>query len=258
MFGFESSKRFHFAEIGFITQGMILVCPSCDSRYLVPATAFATGPRPVRCARCGHGWQASLPPIVQDALDQAAAGLDDAAGQFAAPPDAAAPLPAGSNLPALPQEAAPWRNPRFVGVVAGGLAVLLALLWLLLDRHAIAARMPWMGGLYRAVGLSVAQAEEGLVLRQVRSERRYEEGTMRLIVEGEVYNGAGASVDVPDIHASALGPDGKAMQSWKIDAPAARLAVGEAAPFRSAVTTPEGTVAEVNLSFVGTHHVQAE
>ena len=199
-----------------------------------------------------------MPPEVQNALDQTAGALAGAGEAFTTPPDEAAPLPAGSNLPALMQDVPFWRDPRFSGYFAGGMALLLLLTWLLLDRHDIVVKVPWLSGVYKAIGLSVAQVGEGLVLQQVHSERRYEEGTMRLVVEGEVYNASAMEIEVPDIKASALGPDGKAMESWKISAPVSRLDAGEAAPFRSAVTTPEGTVKEVNLSFVGSHDVHAE
>lgn len=38
---------------------MILVCPSCDSKFKVPDTAIPPEGRKVRCAQCGNAWHAT-------------------------------------------------------------------------------------------------------------------------------------------------------------------------------------------------------
>jgi predicted Zn finger-like uncharacterized protein len=49
---------------------MLLVCPSCRSRYVVPDSAIGSAGRQVRCASCRHSWfqegpKAVAPPLLE-------------------------------------------------------------------------------------------------------------------------------------------------------------------------------------------------
>lgn len=241
---------------------MILTCSSCSARYLVAATVFAAGPRQVRCARCGYSWQADLPPEAMAAAQasaeavvsqQAPSAWDSGAASapkppLTEPPETIPPIPEGSNVPALrkkPIDRKIWIG----GMILAGVVLLTILLILLLNRHDLTQRWPQLQGFYESLGLGDAGNSGGLSLRQIKSERRFEDGGMKLVIEGEIHNEGKEPEPVPPLQASALGPGGQIMHSWQIDPPAMSLPQDGTMPFRSAITTPPGTVDQITLSF---------
>ncbi|MGE3623127.1 MAG: DUF3426 domain-containing protein [Bdellovibrionales bacterium] len=222
---------------------MILSCSSCQSRYLVPASHFAGGTRMVRCARCGHMWLAQMP-------DQPAAALAQQLSALAPADDVETRVPPVlRQLPAVPRESRSFLHSDWF--LAGLLLVTsLVMLWAVLDRQDIAERWPVLEPLYETVGLHIYHVGEGLSLRQVRSEIRFEGGISNLIVEGEIYNDTAEAQKIPDILAAAIGPDGKTMQSWQIDVSEATVAPGATVPFTSSIRAPESNVTEIALHFV--------
>lgn len=228
----------------FYNLSMILTCSFCNARYLVSASLFAQGPRQVRCVRCSHKWTAQVDDEMVNAEKKAL--LD-----VVPPPEAPAPLPEGSNLPALVKKSLPlWVN-RALSIAAGAITLVLLLI-LIFDRQNFAKQWPFLEGFYDAVGLHIYHAGEGLRIKDVRSELRYEDGVMRLVVEGKVANDTKKNQVVPAILAAAIGSDGDVMQSWQIDPPKATVEAESAIPFLSKINTPKGTVVEINLNFVET------
>lgn len=45
---------------------MIISCPQCDTRFVVPSTVFRNGPRKLRCASCKHKWEQDKPEDAED------------------------------------------------------------------------------------------------------------------------------------------------------------------------------------------------
>ena len=229
---------------------MIVSCPSCHTRFLVPAGAFTYGPRPARCTRCDHRWRA-VPPE-EPAF---AAHLTDNPPPLSV--EALPPALVGSAPPRVAEEPPPSPTISFRRMAAGMVILILtgALAgWLVMGRDRLARDYPWLEGIYGRLGLAVNHPGEGLKLDDVHSELEFNGGLIQLAVEGKISNGTPKSVAIPDMVAVAIGAGGEAMQSWKIAAPAAMVAGGESLPFSSTITAPAGTVAAVKLSFVEPEH----
>lgn len=78
---------------------MILACPSCHTRYVVPDTAIGAAGRTVRCANCRHSWfQPPAPPTTLELVE---------AAEPSAPPPAPSPEPETPPDIAQPVEPAP-------------------------------------------------------------------------------------------------------------------------------------------------------
>jgi predicted Zn finger-like uncharacterized protein len=164
---------------------MILVCASCKASYLVSVSVFASGARQVRCARCGHTWQADLPPRVTvvpvDNSQSFAAPASSAGPAASVTPSVVAqsqhdeaaqtprdfPSSAVRNLPAV-QRTFSWRKIREATRVFLGLSAVGAVVWVLLATPLVDRIRHGAGRFFDAVGLTMSVSGEGFSFNQIR------------------------------------------------------------------------------------------
>jgi len=232
---------------------MIIVCKKCKASFLVPSTIFAKGGKKFRCAKCGHIWEES-PPAKQ---------ASKAPQPFSPPPKAhIAPIPVVEQPapepviftppPPPPKPQLDWARIRRLTVMGGAMAsaiFFLSAFIFIAGQPIIITHWPQLQPIYVALGIATDPLRDAIVLKDITSSRRYQDGAMHLVVEGNIVSHAKTRQVIPAIIAEALAPDGHVIESWRIDPPKATIDPEMSIPFSSAIPSPKETAVEVTLNF---------
>ncbi len=248
-----------------ITKAMILVCKNCKASFLVSASIFSGGPRRVKCKSCGETWLADLPsktkhdkkPIEQPKPDKAPQETQAKTESPAKTKSAAETEPLTLEEKAPPAPAFNLKKIKKIALMAGialaSLFVFFGLLFIVLQEQIIQI-FPSTENAYIGIGLAKAEDQSKLFLQNVGSVRRYQDGAMRLIVEGEIHNTGIKKQKVPVLIVDAIGLGKQTIESWRIEPSRATIKSGATLPFVSAILYPKELVVEVNLRFVVVPH----
>ncbi|MBX3560593.1 MAG: zinc-ribbon domain-containing protein [Sphingomonas sp.] len=216
---------------------MILSCPSCQTRYVVPDSAIGPAGRKVRCASCRHSWFQEPAPLDLAAAPAATIGAPPRAQQEPAPwPEAAAAAPEPIMRDADVEDSftRPRRNPARKWTVA---AMIVAIL---MTGAVFAIQYFGLPEIGQRIGLPV-QAGDALGLEGEVDRRQLASGNELLEVRGTITNRTDEVQRVPQIRAELKDAQDRVVYSWSIAPPVRELQARGAVTFNSAnVDVPRG------------------
>ena len=245
---------------------MILACPDCSARFLIPDSAIGADGRTVRCGRCGHVWYAppppeTAPPAAETEVPGPPTGSEPAGApggaaddEDSAPPpespeeDRAAGPGRPPQLPVLRREPSRWPA-RLAWIAAAAIAIALAAAAAWQYRVEIATRWSGVEPLYEAFDANPLPLGFGLRVTIEETINTMRDGKRVLSITGRIENMTARGRRIPALRGTLFDETRRVLRHWAIPAPAASLAARREAEFKTELIDPSEDAVRISIVF---------
>jgi len=222
---------------------MILTCPNCTTRFLLPAQSLTPNGRKVRCSNCQELWfQLPDPDEISAAVQK----------PFDEIPKAVRPLPQGSSLPVVTDDETGKSRKKTGKALAGVISVFaLSLLLTYSLSHQIMVQLPASAPYFEMVGIEPILPGQGLVFDRLSAQAdKNSQGHETVTVKGQIINLTDSHVVVPMIEAELRDKNEKSLDLWLVEPAQDHVAPESNLEFKFDYQNKNPTADQINIKFV--------
>ncbi len=223
---------------------MIVSCPSCATRYDMPASRIAAEGTMIKCAACGQSW---LEGHAIDVTSNPPANVPAVIDRFE--PDAEirrlveASRTARDNFAVKRHQ----RQRRMAAWAAFATALVAPLIMAMAFPEAVVRAAPATISAYRALGRDINIY--GIDLRRIEMQHMVVDGARVLAVKGEIANISGRDRKIPSLRFGLSDEANAEVYKWTLDSGARPLRPGEVTSFVTRVASPPETARNLQIRF---------
>lgn len=225
---------------------MITTCPSCATRYDLPAQNLAPEGSLLRCAACGHSWieGRAIEVINASPMHQLVTAVEHAPEpdvEIRRLVEARREAEEGFAL----KRAA--RRKRTLSWAAYAAAACFPLFAVALMPEEVVRLLPGAVSAYAATGQAVNVY--GLEVRRVEMQHLNDNGSVVLAVKGEIANVSASDRKIPWMWFGLHDAAGKDVYHWTLDTGARPLRAGEVTNFVTRIAAPPPAAQKIEIRF---------
>jgi predicted Zn finger-like uncharacterized protein len=224
---------------------MIIRCPSCSTKFDLPASRFDADGTMIKCSACGHDWiEGRAVEVVHDISMQVPALVEPGFE-----PDAEIRRLVDANREAQERFLQRKRKQRALAAAWFGLAMFAGTpaVFALAFPETVVDLAPATVRAYELMGRKVNVY--GLEIRRVDTQHMNVDGQRIIAVKGEIANIAGSARKIPWLRFSLKDPKSAEVYAWTLETNTRPLNPGESTNFVTRVASPPAAASEVEIRF---------